>query len=295
MKRSSEEIEFLVLAFQEGSHDAALQLLDYYDAYFKSLLQVLTTHHTIVDENGKKRKARSIFRIEDRQQRNFVRCFVKYQETRQNVHMYARSEFIRKVLYITVSDMRKRFALYDEHDFLSEMHAILLEMAMHHHKPGFKAYVKHFFHLKLYKKLRKWNNDPYFDKRIEFDEEDIEVDEPDVFDQIEWDKPINPYHIVSTTEESDYDENWINGYNCGDLFAGLTPYERRLIKWCYEWKTLKKEGLPKEAYAIRHQQTKFTEQDIADRLGCSRKSVNVKKREIKSRIEKQAKEMRLLC
>lgn len=294
MKRSSQEIEQLVLAYQKGSREAALQLLDYYEPYFKKLLQVLTPVHTVIGEDGKKRKIRSVFQISDREQRNFVRCFVKYKETRKNVHMYAKSEFIRKVLYITVSDIRKRFALYEEDDIRNEINELFLWMAKRHHKPGFKSYIKNFFHLNLYKRLRKWNNDPYFDKRIPFDEEQIEVEEPDLFDSIEWDKPEIPY-FIQTHEQTYYDENWINGYGCGEIFEKFTPFERRVLKLYYEWRTLKKEGLIKEDYDRRYRETRRYERDVAERLGYSRKTINVKRQGIKARLEKHARELHLLC
>ncbi|MGB9804116.1 sigma factor-like helix-turn-helix DNA-binding protein [Desulfofundulus sp.] len=66
------------------------------------------------------------------------------------------------------------------------------------------------------------------------DPEEFE-DEKDLFDQIEVDEPL-----LMLVDEGDtpLDENWINGDTCSEVFAGLSPLERRILVLYYDrgWK-----------------------------------------------------------
>jgi hypothetical protein len=279
------DIETLVFFYQAGCMQARDRLLHLYHGYFEKFVAVL--HHGNIS-------------LSDKVQRNFLRLFVKGEE-RANVYLYKKSEHIQKVLYTTLSTVRQRFRTWSRDDFYNEMVALFLELAMRHQKPGFKKYVEIAFPTTLYKRVREWELDPYFDNRIRFDESHYEIpDHRDLFDLIEW-NPL-PYRF-KLPEDTMYPTPWING-ECKEPFDILTPLERKILKWSYEKDTFGfflevEQGrpireIPTDVYKEKYTQLKRTDTDIAHYLGCSRKTVNQIKREAIARLREYMIEHRLL-
>jgi DNA-binding XRE family transcriptional regulator len=124
---------------------------------------------------------------------------------------------------------------------------------------------------------------------VPYDEDDIRTSHMDTYEE-----ETRPRYYIQPTDPSDYDENWVNGFECSDLFKEFTIYERRILKWYYEAKAVTYEDLDKHLIQLRKELWKKTEDDIADLLGCSRKTVNVKRNETKRKLYELAKELHLL-
>lgn len=262
-KVSYEEINTLVMAYQDGSSDAVEQLLTHYERYFQKYVSVLSGH----------------FSIQDKTQRNFVSLFIRDPKVKANANLYRKSEYIRRVLYATVVNIQDTYKHFEPDELKNEMIILFLSMAeSHNFKAPFPTYVGLFFPLKFYKVIRKMVCNGI--EEVPFDEEDIRTA---YFEDYEIEE--KPKYFIQSTTPTDYDQNWVNGYNCGQVFAELNAFERRLLKLYYEWKARLDKG---EGEGRR------TEEDIAEILGCSRKTVNLKRNDIKRRLQITATELHLL-
>lgn len=271
-KISYEELDALISAYQDGDADAAEQLVYHYDRYFQKFLNVLKYRFTITDKT----------------QRGFARYFVRSEQARSNTHLYRRSDYIRRVLYATVVNIKERYQSVEADELKSEMVVLFLDMAAKHNfKAPFVIYMARFFPRKFYKVVRGLirTDDSH---NIYYDEEDVNLS---YYDEYEEDKPR--YFIQSTTS-TEYDENWVNGYGCGEVFRDLTIYERRILKWYYEWKTFAKQDIDDDLALACRKRFKRTEEDIAGILGCSRKTINLKRNDVKRRVEALARELHLI-
>lgn len=272
---SYEELALLVSAYQDGSTDAAEKIVANYDGYFLKFMSVM---HPVR------------FRMKDRTQRNFLKLFCADESARKNSHLYAINEVIYRKLMETLSNVREMFRHYHEDELMSEMVILLLEMARTHNgEAPFHIYVSQYFPRKLYKRMRAMVQGDVKPREVYYDDEDIRVAHYD--DEYDDEKP--KYYIEPTTP-TDFDENWVNGYGCGEVFEDLTIYERRLMKWYYEAKALHPQAMDKDIYESRKALYKCTETDIAYRLGCNRKTVNLKRNDAKRRVEVYATDLHLL-
>lgn len=273
-KISDEELEILVSAYQDGSSDAAEKLVHHYNGYFQKFLNVLKYR----------------FHINDHTERGFARWFIKSDEARENTHLFRKSDYIRRVLFGTVAEVKERYDLYEADELKSEMVILFLEMASKHNfEAPFRIYVSSYFPRKLYKVIRKLGAEKEGLLEVYYNEDDIRVAHMD-----EYHFEDRPKYFIHPTTPTDFDENWVNGYGCGEIFQELTIYERRILKWYYEWRTLPKQNLDNDIALERKAFMKKNEEDIAELLGCSRKTVNIKRNEIKRKLEELAKELHLI-
>lgn len=283
-KISNRELENLVGAYQWRSQEAAEELSQAYEAYFQKFVNLI--------KHGK-------LEMQDRTLRKFISNFLSKEE-RANVKKFVKSNYIQSVLVNRAEWLKFNLSFLEEYELRSEMMIILLEMADGHEGESFRTYVSVFFPKKLAKRLLKMmkDNRAYNEHTETLNDNIIEIGHEDEYD-LENDKRI--YHIQAT-EPTLFDENWINGYDCDDVFNELTPHERRIIKLYYEWRTIgrrdalngNKREIDKDLYEEMKDRLKLTEAEIADRFGCSRKTINVKRNEVKKRVEELAHDLRLI-
>lgn len=277
-KVSYEEIDTLVMLHQDGASDATEQLIINYDGYFQKFLNVL--HH-------------NRFRVSDSTQRRFVSSFLSDEGIRNNVNRYMFDGYISNTLSKVAYNLRTKLSHLDEMELKNEMVCIFLNLASNHNgSASFASYVSYYFPLRLNTKVTRWikDNDSIVRHEIPYDEEMIEAAH---YDETDFDEE-NDFYYIEPMDSTDFDENWVNGNTCGDLFQGLTTYERRLIKWYYEWRTFDYTTLPPDLAREMKQRFKHTEQEIADLLGCSRKTVNLKRNDVKRRIQELAEDIHVI-
>ena len=275
-KLTPEELNILVTAYQDGSKDAAAELLRRFEGYFCKFINVLRNNQ---------------FNMSDGTQRSFATLYMHKMENRNNSHLFRKSPFMQKQLRITVASIAERYAHFSNEELFAEMQTVFLTMAKNHNwKAPFNKYIARWFPVEFSRSIKSWSPDPSIVKVVPFDESHYESEyEMDI--DIEEDNI--PFRIHSD-EDTLFDENWINGYDCGDVFGSLTIYERRIIKWYYEHKSLVREELSTSDYEEMKSDLRITEAEIADRLGCSRKTVNMKRNEAKEKIRQVAERLGLL-
>lgn len=278
---SYEELEVIVLAFQDGSSDASDLLIQQYEGYFQQFLTVLCNRK---------------YDLADKTQRNFIRLFIQDENVRKNIGKFRQSEYVRKVVDRTLSRVRLNLSHLEDHELKNELVCLFLTMASNHDRSGlFGGFVSDYYSLRVLTLVVGIIKDEQEKREYEvmYDDEHLDIAH---YDDIDYESLDGVGYHIHTTTPTDYDENWINGSTGDNVFSGLSPYERRLVKWYYEWRTFDKRlrTLPLDIHKERRTRLKNTEDDIADLLGCSRKTVNVKRNDIKSRIEKVALGLHLI-
>lgn len=276
-----EELETIVLAYQDGNSDAAELLVKQYEGYFQQFLTVLCNRK---------------YDLADKTQRNFISLFIKDDNVRKNIRKFRQSEYVRKVVEGTLSGVRRNLSYLDDHDLKNEMVCLFLTMASNHNRSGlFGGFVNDYFALRVFSLVVEFikNGQQQAEFEVMYDDELIDIAH---YDDIDYDALDGEVYHIHTTTPTEFDENWVNGYTCGKVFSDLSTYERRLIKWYYEWRTYDKrvQLLPKDIHKERRSRMKNTEDDIADLLGCSRKTVNVKRNDIKRRLQIDALDLHLI-
>ncbi len=273
-----EEIEALVDAYQLGSKDAADKLVDAYYGYFQKLSNVL-----VLDKP---------FNIHDKTQRTFIKLFMKDDAARRNINKYKRSGSIVQQVERTLFRVRTALNISDEWEVKNELILLFLDMAMKHDKSGlFGGYINDYFTLRastLFVRMMKTKG-RHSDNELDLMQHDGLVND-------RYSVEEDSYIEILSNADTDFDENWVNGHTCGDVFKPLTPYERRIIKWHYEWKTYRPgiSTLPEKIMKERKERFRLTDSDIADLLGCSRKTVVMKRKEAVACVEELSLQQQLI-
>lgn len=271
-KKSYQDIEVLVHSYQEGNQLAGEELVRCYMGFIQKLSNVVCMNKQ--------------FEIQDRTQRSFIKLFMKDNAARENINHYKRSGVVVQQVDRTVYQIREVLGIYDEFEIKNELILLLLEMAMKHNKQGlFGGYINDYFTLRASTIIVKMLKEKRRQAEYEMDIYDCDGSYED---EVELDE--DPYYEILSNVDTEFDENWVNGYQCSTVFSTLTPYERRILKWHYEWKTYKpgKMVLPDDIMKERKERFRHTDSDIADLLGCSRKTVVLKRREAVDCVETQA-------
>lgn len=288
-----DEIEVLVYAYQKGSKDAIETLLKHYEQYFLKFLQVLKPTYTVIGRDGRKNVRHSKFDIYNSIQRRFATAFMKSKEDRNSIRLYRKNSTVCVKVYKTVQHIRHLFARHDADDLLQTMRLIFIQMAKRHKGKKFYNYISTTFPKQLFSHLIRSLDRFDF---VPLDEEWLIVKYNYYHeDEYRLEGPPLKYY-VNSNEYTMYDVNWLNG-DCGEIFDCLTPHERKILKWYYEYKTFFDEDFMPEARDIfeeRRYRLKRTDSDIAEILGCSRKTVNEKRRHIISVLEEILREKRLI-
>ncbi|WP_422661685.1 hypothetical protein ACK8P5_26545 (plasmid) [Paenibacillus sp. EC2-1] len=277
-KLTAQEVNILISAYQEdNSKDAAAQLLRCFDGYFQKFINVLRNHK---------------FNMNDGTQRSFAALYMHHPEIRNNVHLFKKSPYMQRQLRTTVIWIAERYAQCSREELINEMHVVFLSMAKNHNwKAPFQKYIARWFPVEFSRSIKTWSPDPRIVSIVPFDESHYE---PQYEMEIDIEDDMDHAYRIRSTEDTMFDENWVNGLDCGEVFSHLTTYERRIIKWYYEQKALSRDDLSPEDYNHLKATLRMTETDIASRLGCSRKTVNVKRNEAKEKVREIAQRLRLI-
>lgn len=271
-KKSYQDVEILVQSYQEGNQLAGEELVRCYMGFIQKLTNVVCLNKT--------------FDIKDRTQRSFIKLFMKDNAARDNINHYKRSGVVIQQVDRTVYQIRKVLAVHDEYEIKNELILLFLEMATKHNKQGlFGGYINDYFTLRASTVIVKMIKEKQRQDEYELDIYDNDGGREDYIDLDE-----KPYYEILGNTATEFNENWVNGYTCSSIFSTLTTYERRILKWHYEWKTYKSGAmiLPDDIMKERKERFRHTDSDIADLLGCSRKTVVMKRKEAVACVETQA-------
>ena len=221
------EIEELVLTYQKylndedlmnrrKSQDAADILLNKFSPLFKSYITLIKYNQ--IDWNSKDQKM-------------FISQFISDRQTRNALLRKKTSSEYKAKIYHSFNFVVMTYGELSEEDILSDLYMCFLTLMKRYKQTGknFCAYVANSYHFEVSRHIRKQISNPL---AINYKNHKYE----DVINGNE-DTNINIVHednyYESLTGLPDY--TWINGDTCSEIFADLTPFQRKiLIKYYLE-------------------------------------------------------------
>ncbi len=215
-----QEVDQLVKAYQQGDEEAALKLIEAFSGFLTNFL--LLVRRGVVDFHNKSL-------------RTFLSLFIRdYRIRRTLLTVYRDGDSIRQLLYTTAAMICNQCSIYDEEDIWAEFVAEFLAMARKYRNDKgcfFHVYVTKAFPYRAYRRIANWIGDP---TAVVIRQADgVEVSELEDQDSQQYEEQILTNPLLLIEEDTDLDENWINGDTCSEQFAKLTPLERRVLAMYY--------------------------------------------------------------
>lgn len=236
------EIDQLVKAYQGGDSGAALKLIHAFSGFLTNI--VLLVKYGIVDpHNASLRKLLSLF-VKSWRERAVIRNVRRTDSEAQ------------RLLYSVAGMVANQFSAYSEEDIWAELVAELLTLARRYRNDRgyfFHVYVTKALPYGAYRRIMKWVGDPAAIVVRSSDEYSLDHLEQYADPDAAPEEETGHAPLILADDDTELDENWINGYTCSEIFSDLTPLERRVLLMYY------REGL--------------RDREIAERFGFSTPTV----------------------
>jgi RNA polymerase sigma factor (sigma-70 family) len=259
-KVSYEECDRLVKAYRDDHCElAAGHLLDAFEGYLVKYYNVIRW--------GK-------VAIQDRDIREFVKLYMRNEYCRRHIHQYRRMPVVQQEIYNVTQSIRRLCFPYANDELMNEIYVALLTMAKRYKspdgKPRFHSYVLQAFHYQLRRQLQTLVSDPIVFKMAH------NINFHDEFHEGTNDYDMKGYNVEKYEDKTErftihqafesINDNWILGHTTGDEYIQLTVMERKIIKLYYL--------------------DKMSDQQIADRLGTCRATVNRRRNKAVNSLKK---------
>ena len=215
------EIEKLVLTYQQylnhedlmkrkESQDAADILLNKFSPLFKSYITLIKYNQ--ID-------------WESRDQKMFISQFINDRQTKNALLRKKTSSEYKAKIYYAFNFVVTTYGSLTEEEILSDLYMCFLTLMKRYKQKGknFCAYVANSYHFEVSRHIKKQISNPLAVNYKNYKYEDVINGNEDV--------NINIIHednyYESTTGLPDY--TWIKGSTCSDIFADLTPFQRKIL------------------------------------------------------------------
>lgn len=245
-----DKIDSLILQYQAGINpqEAALGLISLFNPLFHKYIKLIKT---------------SSIDFFDFDSRDFVSLFIKDQATRDELRSHGISLATKEAVSKALHRIKTALYQFSEEDLTNEFIVIFLKIAARYEaQKGFCAYLKGSFRYEVAKFVAKVMNDPLSTAVVGSNEPT----------DLGFCRMEELFEIPAPAEE--LDSHWIYGA-CSDIFKGLTPLERLIIKLFY----------------IDHQ----TDIEIAKITGYHRNWVGIRRRAAIEQIKQKLKELKLFA
>ena len=215
------EIEKLVLTYQQylnhedlikrkESQDAADILLNKFSPLFKSYITLIKYNQIDWDS---------------RDQKMFISQFINDRQTKNALLRKKTSSEYKAKIYYAFNFVVTTYGSLTEEEILSDLYMCFLTLMKRYKQKGknFCAYVANSYHFEVSRHIKKQISNPLAVNYKNYKYEDVINGNEDV--------NINIIHednyYESTTGLPDY--TWIKGSTCSDIFADLTPFQRKIL------------------------------------------------------------------
>ena len=215
------EIEELVLTYQQylnhedlmkrkQSQDAADILLNKFSPLFKSYITLIKYNQIDWDS---------------RDQKMFISQFINDRQTKNALLRKKTSSEYKAKIYYAFNFVVTTYGSLTEEEILSDLYMCFLTLMKRYKQKGknFCAYVANSYHFEVSRHIKKQISNPLAVNYKNYKYEDVINGNEDV--------NINIIHednyYESTTGLPDY--TWIKGSTCSDIFADLTPFQRKIL------------------------------------------------------------------
>ena len=251
------EIEALVMEYQkqfeeepvpgqiDSSQQAAEELLNRFNPLFRKYITLLRSGQ--IDFNDKESKL-------------FVSSFVSNDALKRALRRKKQKAEYRAQIYQLFNFIKETYGTVSEEEMMTDLQSILLVMARRYKKMGksFCAYIYNSYRYEVARYIKKFIRNPlnipyknvvYEDYMRSTSDQDIEEGFEDRYYEDTMGMP---------------DMSWIRGLSCSEIFASLSPLERKLLTKYYleEW----------------------NDRQISEEFGIHINTVNQKRREAATKV-----------
>ena len=257
------QLEAWVVDYQAGDTAAAEKIIESYSDFIGSYVNLIKTGNC---------------NIVNHSQRHFLAMFASRYlpenlQAQKDPDPY--NVNVQHAFYGAAQWLAGKFHLFSNEEIQNELIIGLLEMAVKYkrYKPEgayFHTYIQKAFHYTANKRLSQILRNPLvfdWEENIEFDEDGVADPTGRPFEELVWEGvyQLRPYGM----DPADYnlrelDDNWVNGYNCDELFSDLSPIDRQILDLRYA------KG--------------FKDTEIADMFGWGRRTISKRRLAIKRHL-----------
>ena len=258
------KVHNLVLEAQQGNDEAKLELLEIFDEFLAKYTELL--------KSGE-------YNLYNHSIKNFIAFFIPDKKIKRAIDQHYHKPTVRYEVDQAVRLITGIFSFYDVEDIQNDLFIIFWTLCRRYKdtRPSFHNYLKMCFHyevLSYYRPIIKNSsvNNPYNHMTLEDSahlEEmgfamEMSLNETNRYVSIKNASTLKVKDKASVYEDESLNTNWIMGVTCSKEFGVLTTYERNLIIESY----LKKK----------------TDQEIAEKYGLCRATVNRRKQAAKQKL-----------
>lgn len=216
-----ERIDALVFQFQEGSNEAADELIKSFgfDTNTKELSKFLNKYFSLLRFG--------VINFKDRDSRNFIRLFTKNQQLKDELIPFYQYAHTKKAARKVVQRINYRMRHLGDTELIHDLCSILLFLASRYKKQGkntfFCGYLYKSFKFEVHSYYKYLFKDLHYSHRIEMLE-----DYKDDKSEIRIDELLKP-DLYFKNEKEKLGFNWILGKTATFPFDQLTMFERTIL------------------------------------------------------------------
>lgn len=247
-------IEELVIKAKNGDKNACGELINKFENYFNKFFLIIK--HGKID-------------IRDRETRFLLSLFVPKDQYVKSRNIYQDKDTLGRVL-ASLRSITAKFANIPDEDIKQELYLIFIKL-IHRYEPNgklFGSYLCTAFVYEVSRYIKKIIKNPISsENNINYNDlyaQGSNIDEFKILNNLQYDELIN------INDEIDYDDSWVLGITCSDIFLCLTPLERIILVKYYI------EGL--------------NDREISEMYGINRNIANQKRRAAIEKLKKKITE-----
>lgn len=263
----------LVLKAQEGDEGAKIELFDIFQEFINRYVELL--------KEGK-------YNLYNYSVKRFLSFFIHDKKAKNAIDQHYHKPMVRMEVDKAANLIKGIFSFYEESDIRNDLFIVFWTLCRRYKdtRPSFHNYLKMCFHyevLSYYRPIIKnsavnnaQNHIPLEELLEEYNgiEMEMSLNDANKYISIKKTQQLKIKDRSSVYEDEHLNANWITGITCSQEFSVLTNYERNLLL---------------ESYV-----KKRTDQEIADRYGLSRATINRRKQAAKEKLFNELKKSNMV-
>lgn len=230
------------------SKEAASELLERFYPLFKKYSTLLKTGQ---------------INFNDKETKKFVGLFIEDSALKAALKRKKQKAEYRSRIYQQFNFVKITYGILDEEEIEVDMHAIFLNMARRYKQMGksFCGYLYNTFKYEMSRHIKAYTKNPINipHRNTAFEDYIHMGNEPSMEDQMDDQMYENNVGIP--------DMDWVQGDSCSDVFACLTPIERKLI--------------------IKYYLEEWNDRQISEEFGIHINTINLKRRQAVLKLAEQ--------
>lgn len=208
------QIDELILEYQNGNNAVTDEIINTFEPYMIKYINLFYDGEAD---------------MKDKDVRQFMSLFVGDPKARKRMKNPILTSTVEKEINTVTGQFMQLFEYVPREDISQELKMILLTMAKRWKKKGpkkyFCGYLYNSYRYEMYRLIQKLMKEPLIYKvRTNIS---IEFSELEMVDTTNFEQFSEKWYNESTDNE--FNQEWIDGNSCDDIFAELEPLQRKIL------------------------------------------------------------------